>query len=101
MVVFKGATSLAIGALLSTFNSGVAAQTYQGIYKGGYVSQEFQSCSSLSCNSGYYCCQFSNSYRTTEVSYFCMNDFQTNGLIQGIYQDQENYPFERYEWKCG
>ena len=75
-MVFKaGAITLVISVLVGALGSGVAAQTYQQIYKGGYVSQEFQSCSSLTCNNGYYCCQFSNSFRTTEVSYYCMNDF--------------------------
>jgi hypothetical protein len=30
-----------------------------------------------------------------------MNDFQTSGLNVGVYQDQINYPFERYDWDCG
>ena len=30
-----------------------------------------------------------------------MNDFQTSGINIGVYQDQINYPFERFDWDCG
>ena len=36
-----------------------------------------------------------------DTSYYCMNDFHTSNFYTGAYQDQVNYPFERYDWDCG
>ena len=86
---------------LALIVSTVEVAGQQLILRGGYVSQEFLSCNTGTCGASAYCCKFTNSYRQQETDYYCMSDFQTGGVDTGVYQDQINYPFERFDWDCG
>lgn len=85
--------SFAVAMLLSF------TQAQQHELRGGYPNQLYPSCSNNPCSVDVYCCRFKQEF-TELVEYYCLNSDTRQGFLTGAYQDQENYPFYRYNWDC-